>query len=450
MTTLPSEIIAILLPFATVFYQHRVFQKAITLFIGSILCIGGVTVCAALRALGLNTDPAFSRFHRLLNRDRWNMLLASQILLKLLVEAFCRTTLTFSIDDTIERRRGKKIKAKGIFKDPLGTGSGKTVTCSGLRWVPIMILVRVPFMTRTVALPFMVILSPSEKTSKKMDYRHKSPQRLAEQVCFVLRRWFPGHLIVLVTDAGYTTKGLFRVCKKLKIQLIARAKSNLRFFELAPPRTGKRGRPRIKGNRLPSLKVMKDSPHIKWEQAVVEGYGGLNRECLIATRTCLWDPSEGGGPIQVQLVFVKNLNETDESTVFCLITIAPHLSLEEIVDGYAKRWSQEVTHKETREYLGMESQRQWSDLAIERTTPLLFACYSLIFLIANQLYNKISPAQFAWYQKQGLTFSDLLSFVRRMIRENQLSQVWSQHPILKNIHYPPELLQVFQGIGLAA
>jgi hypothetical protein len=151
MTTIPSEIIAILLPFATVFYQ-RVFQKAITLFIGSILCVGGVTVCGALRALGLNTDPAFSRFHRLLNRDRFDMFLASRILLKLLGETFCKTTLTFSIDDTIERRRDKKIKAKGIFKDPLGTGSGKTVTCSGLRWVPIMILVRVPSMTRTVAL----------------------------------------------------------------------------------------------------------------------------------------------------------------------------------------------------------------------------------------------------------------------------------------------------------
>jgi hypothetical protein len=158
------------------------------------------------------------------------MFLASRILFKLLVETFCKTALTFSIDDTIERRRGKKIKAKGIFKDPLGTGSGKTVTCSGLRWVPIMILVRVPFMTRTVALPFMVILSPSEKTSKKMSDRHKSPQRLAEQVCYVLRRWLPDHLIVLVTDAGYTTKGLFRACKRLNIQLIARAKSNLRFL----------------------------------------------------------------------------------------------------------------------------------------------------------------------------------------------------------------------------
>jgi hypothetical protein len=336
------------------------------------------------------------------------------------------------------------------ISNPLGTGSGKTVTCSGLRWIPIMILVRVPFMKRTVALPFMVILSPSEKTAKNMGCRHKSPQRLAEQVCYALRRWLPDNLIVLVTDAGYTTKGLFRVCKKLKIQLIARAKSNMRFFELAPPRTGKRGRPRLKGHRLPSLKEIRDSPDIKWKQVMVEGYGGVNKECMVATQECLWDPAEGGGQIQVQLIFVKDLKDSNDSSVFCLITIATHLSSEEIVTAYAKRWSQEVTHRECRESLGMETQRQWSDLAIERTTPLLFACYSLIFLIANQLYNKITPAQSAWYQKRELTFSDLLSFVRKMIRENQLSQVWSKHPILKNIHCPTELLQIFEGIGLAA
>ncbi len=119
MITLPTEIITILLPFANTFQQYRVFEKAITLFIGMILCVGGVTVCGALRSLGFNADC--SRFHNLLNRDHWNMWLASRILLKLLVDTFCPITLTFSIDDTIERRRGRKIKAKGIFKDPLGS-----------------------------------------------------------------------------------------------------------------------------------------------------------------------------------------------------------------------------------------------------------------------------------------------------------------------------------------
>ncbi len=200
------------------------------LFMGCILCTGSVTICAALRAVGLVSDRSYGRFHRLLNRSRWNMLRASNMLLRMIVDAFPSTILTFSVDDTIERRRGKKIRAKGIFKDPVGTGSGKPTTCSGLRWTPVMILIRIPFMKRTVALPFLTILNPSERTSKKIGRWHKSPQRSAEQVCHLLRRWFPKHIIVFVADAGYATTGLFRACRKLKINLVTRAKSNFRFF----------------------------------------------------------------------------------------------------------------------------------------------------------------------------------------------------------------------------
>lgn len=451
MTTLPDEILAVLQPFASVFPQERIFRKATTLLIGCILCIGGVTVCAALRALGLGGDKAYSRFHRLLNRNRWDMLEASHILLQSIVKAFCPSILIFSIDDTIERRRGKKIKAKGIFKDPVGTGNGKNVTCSGLRWVSVTILVQVPFMKRTISLPFMTLLSPSEQTATKIGCRHKSPQRIAEQVCHLLRRWFPNRMLVLVADSGYTTTGLFRACQKLNIQLVTRAKSNLRFCHLAPPRTGKRGRPRTKGDRLPPLKELRQSVDIKWTQALVESYGGVKEMRLMATLDCLWDSVEGG-IIKIRLVFVKALEDGPEAPVFCLITSAPLLSAEQIASVYGMRWSQEVTHREVREHLGVETQRQWSDLAIQRTTPLLFGVYSLIFLFVHQLYGKegVTSAQTAWYQKKEPAFSDLLTSIRGIIREHQLSEIWASHHILKNIHCPSELLAIFQGIGMAA
>ena len=116
------------------------------------------------------------------------------------------------------------------------------------------------------------------------------------------------------------------------------------------------------------------------------------------------------------------------------------------------RWSQEVTHREVREHLGVQTQRQWSDLAIQRTTPLLFGVYSLIFLFIHQLYGRdgVSPAQAAWYQKKEPAFSDLLHSVRIIIREHQLSEIWASHGILKNIQCPKELLSIFRGIGIAA
>jgi hypothetical protein len=451
MTTLPHPILTILQPFATIFRQERVFRKALTLLIGCILCIGGVTVCAALRAIGLNTDKTYSRFHRLLNHDYWNMMLASKILLQMIVKAFPQKILTFAVDDTIERRRGKKIKAKGIFKDPIGTGTGKHITCSGLRWVPIMILLRVPFMRRTVALPFMVPLSLSERTAAKIGRRHKSPQRIAEQVCFLLRRWFPEQMISLVADAGYTTTGLFRTCQKLNIQLVTRARSNLRLYKRAPARTGKRGRPRIKGERLPPLKELRDGSDLEWTQATVEGYSSSIDMRLVATLDCLWDSIEAGC-IEVRLVFVKTPGDNPEDPVFCLITSAPLLSTEQIVGFYSMRWSQEVTHREVREHLGMETQRQWSDLAIERSTPLIFGLYSLIFLCIHQFYGEegVCPAQVAWYHKKEPAFGDLLNAIRELIREHQLFEIWAYHSVLKNIQCPKELLAIFRGIGMAA
>ena len=451
MPTPPSAILAVLQPFATVFLQKRVFRKALTLFIGCVLCTGGVTICAALRALGLITDGAYGRFHRLLNRDRWNMLIASKTLLQMILKAFPSTILTFSVDDTIERRRGKKIRAKGIFKDPVGTGSNKAVTCSGLRWTPVMMLVRVPFMKRTVALPFLTILSPSERTSAKIGRRHKSPQRLAEQVCHLLRRWFPKHTIVFVADAGYATTGLFRACRKLKINLLTRARSNLRFFKSAPPRTGKKGRPRAKGERLPSLKEIRNNGELKWTEVVVESYGSVHETRFVATVDCLWDSAERGRA-DVRLVFVKAPGDGVDAPVFCLITEAPLLSAEQIVGTYAMRWSQEVTHREAREHLGVETQRQWSDLAIERSTPLLFGIYSLVFLLGHRLYGQgsVSLSQTAWYKKDEPAFSDLLNAVRALIRKHQLFQVLTRHPILRNIQCPNELLSILEGIGMAA
>lgn len=450
MTTLPSDILSVLSPFAPVFKQKRVFQKAIILFIGTLLCTTGVTVCGALRAFGLNNLTNFSRFHRLLNRDHWNMLKGSRILLDLIIKAFAATELIFAFDDTIERRRGKKIKLKGFFKDPLGTGSQKTVTCSGLRWMPVMLLVKVPFMKRTVALPFLVVLSPSEATSKKIGKRHKSPQRQAEQVCQLLRRWYPNRPLRVVADAGYATQGLMRICKKLKIQFVTRARSNTRFFELAPPRTGKKGRPRTKGERLPSLKELRNSNEVQWSEVVVLGYGGRSTVYLTVSLDCLWAPAAGGSPIPVRITLVKDPQGMEDDPVFCLISSDSQLQEKDVVEGYTMRWSQEVTHRETREYLGMETQRQWSDLAIERSTPLLFAAYSLVFLITHQLNLSISPMQAAWYQKQELSFGDLLLSIKKLVREHQLSQLCLSNPILKNISCYKELLNILEGIGIAA
>lgn len=193
MPSLPSEFYFLLISFTKIFVLHKTFSKACVLMMGALLCRSGVTICSALRAMGLRSEKHFSRYHRLLSRDRWKMLLGAKMLLLMLLRLFNPGgTITFALDDTIERRRGCKIRAKGRFKDPIQSSSnGKIVTCSGLRWMPVMLLTSIPFIGRIVALPFLTILTPSEKCQKKLKQKYYSLQKRAIQIVCLLRRWFP-------------------------------------------------------------------------------------------------------------------------------------------------------------------------------------------------------------------------------------------------------------------
>ncbi len=174
----------------------------------------------------------------------------AKILLLLLLRLFpSMDALTFVIDDTVERRRGKHISAQGWFKDPVQSGNGRVVTTSGLRWMPVMLLTSVPFVGRIFALAFLTILVPSEKTQKKLGKRDRSPQRRACQVVSLLRRWLRHQKLRLVVDAGYACVELARRCLGQDVTLVLRLRVNARLFELAPEKTGNRGRPRQKGMR---------------------------------------------------------------------------------------------------------------------------------------------------------------------------------------------------------
>lgn len=449
MSNLPVEIIPVLLPFANIFALHKTFSKALTLMMGTLLCRGGVTVCAALRACGLASERRFSRYHRFLNRDQWNLLVGSRILLLQLIERFkLGSTLTFVIDDTLERRTGKHIRAKGWFKDPVQSGHGKIVTSPGLRWMPVMLLAPVPFIGRTFALPILTVLVPSEKRQKELGLRHRSPQRKAAQVACILRRWLPHANLRIVVDAGYASIGLFKRCKSLKITLVTRMRTNVRLFELPPPKTGQRGRPRKKGERI---NLQEKVASLCWSQRMVRGYQDVEEIREVADFLCLWAPSGGGDPIQVHVVVSRN--PQDPADLFALLTTNEDLPIKEALELYVLRWNQEVTHREVRQHLGMETQRQWSDRAIARTTPILFALYSLTFLMAERLHARspIQAAQAAWYdKKEKVTFSDVLRSIRGELRRHLFLQVLAADSILQK--FPPghELLDAVLGLVDAA
>lgn len=210
MNLLPKEFVPLILLFAPLF-SKPVWESAIVLLVGAIVAPGKRTVSAILRVMGLSQAPHFQNYHRVLNRAVWSSLKASRILLLHLIAVFAPTgPLVMGIDDTIERRRGRRIAAKGIYRDPVRSSDSHFVKASGLRWLSLMLLVPIPWAHRVWALPFLTILAPSQRHSQACGHRHKTLTDWARQMLAQVRRWLPHRAIVLVADSTAKSGGVFR------------------------------------------------------------------------------------------------------------------------------------------------------------------------------------------------------------------------------------------------
>jgi hypothetical protein len=202
MFFLPSGFASVILAFAPLF-RHSVWSTARLLLLGAILAPGKRTFTAVLRVVGRGSEKHFQNHHRVLNRVRWSSQAASRILLDLLVRAFAPSgPLLVGLDDTIERRWGKKIRARGIDRDPVRSSRSQFVKTSGLRWLSLMLPAEIPWAGRVWALPFLTVLAPSKRYDQKRQRRHKTLPERGRQMLLQLRRWWPDRRLVLVADSG--------------------------------------------------------------------------------------------------------------------------------------------------------------------------------------------------------------------------------------------------------
>lgn len=196
--SLSPAILSIIAPFALLF-SRPAWNKAVTLFIGTVLCRGKRTVCAALRVMGLSNESNFSKYHHVLNRVNWSLLSAARILLNLIVSITgSGNPLVLFIDETLERRKGPKIKAKGYYRDAVRSSKSKAVISSGLKWLTLAVSWRFPFSARYFALPFMSVLEPSAKSDKTAKRRHKTTLQWTIQMLMQIVRWLGNTPIILV------------------------------------------------------------------------------------------------------------------------------------------------------------------------------------------------------------------------------------------------------------
>lgn len=419
----------LLAPFRPAFTRPT-WQKVILLVEGALLTQGRRTVTAALRAVGRQEERHFNLFHHVLSRARWSPLLISRLLLLLLVRTFlpAGACVELVVDETLERRWGPRILKCGYYHDSVRSSQKHLRISRGLKWLCLMLIVTPPWTSRSWALPFLCVLLTSEEVDTTLGRRHKTVPEWTRQLVKLVRRWLPDRSIKLIGDGAYSVVELGTACRNQQVTLIAPLRFDACLYTPPPARQPHQmGRPRVVGERLPQLDQVLASPHTIWQKAWVKWYGQGKRQIEWCSGTALWYRG-GHTPLPIRWVLTRDPKaERDARAYFSTDQDQSGLS---IITDFMKRWCAEVTFEESRAHLGVETQRQWSNTAIERTTPCLFGLYSIVAFLGQHLYpaGDIPFQQTAWYRKQQATFTDVLAAVRRHLWKNFSSSTSPENP----------------------
>ena len=355
--------------------------------------------------------------------------------------------IVLGADDTVERRGGRQIAAKGCYRDAVRSTKKHVIRCFGLKWVVMMLLVPVPWARRVWALPFLTALCrPAEQGQTR---RHKTSVDWLRQMMRQVRRWLPGRPLVLVVDGGFAAVSLALACVKSRVAMVSRLRWDAALYHRpAPHPPGKRGPKPLKGKRQRRLQAWAERADTPWETVEVDWYGGRRKKLWVFSHTALWH-TRGLPPVDIRFVLVGDPEgKLRMEAFFCTDLQATPV---QILEWVVMRWSVEVTFEEGRAQLGLETQRQWSDPAIARTTPVLLGLFSLVTLLALQLSHtgQIPVPVTAWYHKAEPTFSDCLGLVRQHLwRARYLVH---STPEVECRQFPQEALDLLiHGLSLAA
>lgn len=437
----PSMVPAVLEGWMRPFQCHftaATWRHVLVLVGGTLLAPGRRTVAAALRVMGLGAVAGFAVYHRVLSHGHWCSRAVAHRLLLLLVAAFAPDgPVVVGLDDTIERRWGARIAARGIYRDPVRSSRGHFVKASGLRWLCVMLLAPVPWAGCIGGLPFLTVLAPSERFAAEQGKRHKKLTDWGRQALLQVARWLPERRIIAVADSSFSAIALLRDLAP-HLTVVTRLRLDACLCRPPPPRRPRtRGRPPVKGARLPSLAERLRNPRTPWRRVALDGwYGRTTRRLDIASGTALWH--HPGMRVAIRWVLVRDpMGEKEPQAFLCTDQQAEPA---DILRWFVRRWRTETTFEEARRHLGMETQRQWSDLAVLRTTPALLGLFSLVTLWASQLAAEQGPVAecVRWYPKPLPTFSDALALIRRELWAAQVFAVSPPDRTVQNV--PADLL----------
>jgi hypothetical protein len=409
---LPPEAQPLLLALAPAFTTPT-FDRASTLLVAALLTSGRRTVANLLRTLGALAPGHRTSYQRVLSRAPWSGLdLGCALAAFLLTHVLPDGPVVLVGDDTVDGHAGRKVHGKARHRDPVRSTHSYTAWRYGHKWVVLAVLVRFPFATRPWALPVLVDLYRSAEDDRKRRRPHRTPSRIMCRLLRLVLIRFPGRSFVFVGDRGYGTHQAARFCRRhaARLTLVSKLHPAAYLVEPPPPYAGK-GRPRVKGRRLPSPRESVAAAS-GLEPLVVGWYGGGTRRVGVASGRGHWC-RDGGGLVPLRWVFVRDLTDTHRDEYF--FCTDPGLDPAAVIGHYCGRWNIETTFQEARSCLGLETTRGWCRGTVLRAAPCLLGMYTVVAIWFAALPEGKRAGGVAWPGKAGVTFSDALTAVRRWL-----------------------------------
>jgi DDE superfamily endonuclease len=412
VTILPSETQPLLLALAPVFTQPT-YRRFVLLTAVAILTTGRRTVANLLRTAGPLAEGHPTTFRRVLSGARWSGLQLACALARFVLRHLVPTgVVTLVGDDTVDGHKGKRVYGKARHRDPVRSSHAYTAWRYGHKWVVLAVLVRFPFARRPWALPVLVDLYRSEEDDRARGRPHRTPAQLMCRLLRLMLLWFPGRQFVFVGDAGYGTHALARFCRRhrRRLTLVSKLHPDANLYG-PPPRYCGKGRPRLKGRRLPKPRAAV-ARRRRFRRLTVGWYGGGTRRVQAADGTGHWYKA-GAGLVPLRWVFVRDRDGTHRDEYFFTTDVA--LGPAAVIGYYTGRWNIETTFEELRAHLGLETTRGWCRNTVLRAAPCLFGLYTVVALLFAALPEEKRSGAVAWPGKAGNTFSDALAAVRRWL-----------------------------------
>src|SRR5271166_1589575 len=419
----PASLMTLLAWFAPLFTAPS-FRTFTMLACGFLAQSGKRTVCGMLTGAGLSRLWPHDRAHCFFSRARWNPddlgLCAARLVISLLVPD--GEPVEALIDDTLFRRRGKKVWAASWFHD--GSAQGPAKTGYGNNWVVLAVRVRLPALSRPVAVPVMAkLVIKGSMSGSRLWLGRRMVTRLAAEL--------PGREVHVTADSDYA--GEERKELPDGVTWTTRLRSNAALYDLPPERTGRKGRPRVKGGRLPSL--AKIAATAVFSQVTVTRYGKAETIAVHAL-TCLWYSVAGARPVTVILIRDKSRTGYD----LALVTTEENPVIARVIERYAARWAIEVAIEDAKQLFGTGQARNRTAAAVERTVPFMLACQALVICwYATAGYHPADTEarrrNAPWYtSKTEPSTADMTAKLRRVIIAAKFKPVCPHQPEPAEIH----------------